>query len=258
MAQDATVSDNRWNIGMPFPPGGPLRKHPQEKVVQVGAGQLADPAAIWLCGLPKGGFAAKGAIEDIVQRTAVKVGATHAWIRFPVHNYGYAYDEYGRRIPVFDESGNFLGWKLVRKDNHITVSFGTSSTHVVVHGHIYVTADAIGAPTGYLDARDRKYICNGDERTFELWKEIKHRSSEAGQPQPHPFNDRPSWQEEFLMEHYCPCEHDVGRRDDGRWDDHYCPCPHVELLEVDHYCPNEPCPHRFHGFAKQVFQLRVR
>ncbi|KAK7931530.1 hypothetical protein PG985_002242 [Apiospora marii] len=184
MAQDATVSDNRWNIGMPFPPGGPLRKHPQEKVVQVGAGQLADPAAIWLCGLPKGGFAAKGAIEDIVQRTAVKVGATHAWIRFPVHNYGYAYDEYGRRIPVFDESGNFLGWKLVRKDNHITVSFGTSSTHVVVHGHIYVTADAIGAPTGYLDARDRKYICMATNVRSSFGRRLNTAAARPASPSP--------------------------------------------------------------------------
>ena len=237
---------------MPFPPGGPLKMRPQEGVEQIGAGQLADPAAIWICPPPKGNWAAKAAIEDIIQRSAVKVGATHAWIRYPVHNYGYEYDKHGRRIPLFDESGNFREWKSVRKDNHITVSFGTGATHVVVHGHIYVTADAAGAPTGYMDARDRKYICDGDQRTFELWKHNgpQHRS-EADPPQI--YNDRPSWQEEFLMEHYCPCEHDV-----GRGVDHYCPCPHIELLEVDHYCPNEPCPHRFDGFAKQVFQLRVR
>ncbi|KAK8053984.1 hypothetical protein PG996_013285 [Apiospora saccharicola] len=260
MAQDAatTASDNRWDIGMPFPRGGPLKKCFEENAEQVGAGRLANPAAIWLCRPPKGNPVAKAAVEDIVQRSAVKVGATHAWIRFPVHNYGYAYDKYGNRIPLFDDCGNFNGWKLVRKDNHITVSFGTSENHVVVHGHIYVDADAIGAPTGYMDPRDRKYICDGDERTFELWKQIEHhRSSEAADRQPQDFNDRPTWQEEFLMEHYCPCDHKIACRN-GVWDDHYCPCPHIELLEVDHWCPNEPCPHRFDGFAKQVYMMRSR
>ncbi|KAK8045385.1 hypothetical protein PG993_005409 [Apiospora rasikravindrae] len=228
----AAAQDNRWNLGMPLPAGGPLNYTPNEDVKRVGSGQLADPAAIWVSKLPRGGKTPKAGIEDIVQRVAVKVGATHAWIRSAVHNYGYAYDKFGNRIPVF-EDGVFAGWKFVRKDNHITVAFGTSETHVVVHGHIYVNADAIGTPTGLMDASARKYLCEGDGRVLELWKQVKNRHEYVPQEDAilqRPTRDsrhgqassgRPRWQEEFLMDHYCPYS----------GDDYYFPCPHIELVE---------------------------
>ncbi|KAK7942720.1 uncharacterized protein PG986_011833 [Apiospora aurea] len=209
-------SGQKWNIGMPLPAGGPLRYKPTGKIVRVGSGQLADPVATWVSDLPRGGIGPKAATEDIVQRVAVKVGATHAWIRSVVHNYGYEYDKFGNRIPVYNENGAFTGWKFVRKDNHITVAFGTSETHVVVHGHIYVTADATGTPTGLMDMGSRKYVCDGDGRVLELWKQVEsrheHGPEEGARPQ-HTTGDsrhgqtsygRPRWQEEFLMDHYCP------------------------------------------------------
>ncbi|KAK8879290.1 hypothetical protein PGQ11_000584 [Apiospora arundinis] len=212
--------DNRWDIGMPLPAGTamPVRKQKKEIYGSVGSGQLADPIALWIA--EPENDTQKEAVEDIVQRIAVRVGVTHAWIRSKVHNYGFAYDEAGNRIPVFDNSGVFVEWKFVRKDNHITVDFGHNEGNIAVHGHIYVDADAKGVPTGLMDPGARKYICNSDERILELWKQTDHRNAPGlegtiSRPQPligdserdQPASDRPRWQEEFLMDHYCPCPH---------------------------------------------------
>ncbi|KAK6854249.1 hypothetical protein PG995_009342 [Apiospora arundinis] len=209
----ALANGSRWDIGMPLPAGGLFKYSTRGKVVKVGTGQLADPMTIWLCDLPNEGLGPKAAIEDMVQRVAVQVGVTHAWVRSRVHNYGYAYDQYGNRIPIFDEHGKFVEWKFVRKDNHITVAFGTSETHVNVHGHIYVKADATGAPTGFMDLDTRKYVCYEDNRIIELWKQTERRNGPAsgGDSARHQDSfDRPRWQEEFLMDHYCPCPHRDG------------------------------------------------
>ncbi|KAK8098049.1 uncharacterized protein PG998_013535 [Apiospora kogelbergensis] len=240
MAQCIAVSDQdtRWNIGMPLPLGGPPPTYRAAgRVVTVGKGQLTDPAAQWMCDLPEEHEKnKKAAIEDIVQRVAVQVGATHVWIRSRVHNYGYVYDKYGNRVPIVDESGKFVEWKMIRKDNHITAAFGTSTTHVNVHGHIYVTTDVTGSPTGFMDVGSRKYVCNGDVRILELWKQTERRPQHSGRDA---NVDRPEWQDEVLMDHYCPCPH----ADVRPGDDHYCPCPHVQAVGLDHWCPNNPCPH---------------
>lgn len=247
MAQYAAVRDRdtRWDIGMSLPIGGPHDYSSREDVETVGGGQLADPAASWLCNIPEAeDMVAKAAIEDIVQRVAVMVGATHALIRSKVHNFGYDYDENGNRVAMLDESGKFLGWKFIRKDNHLTVAFGTSLTHVNVHGHIYVKTDGAGMPTGFMETGSRRYISHGDDRIFELWKQSERRSR-------HPVgdanSDRRQWQDEFLMDHYCPCPH----ADVRPGDDHYCPCPHVELVGLDHWCPNDPCPHERYVLMKR-------
>lgn len=251
MAMTTAQESNRWDVGMPFPAG--VRKQITKYGEQVGAGQLSSPAAIWTCIPPPENQAPKEAIEDMVQRVAVMVGATHARIRSTVHKYGFAYDGLGNRITVFNEHGEFENWRFIRKDAHITVDFGFGEDHVAVHGHVYVKADDQATPTGLMDVGTRKHICEGDERILELWKQADRRNRPSIGHNESSLK-RPCWQEEFLIDHYCRCEH----RDVGLEDDHYCPCPHIKLLEVDHYCPLEPCPHRLNGFAKEVFHLRIR
>ncbi|KAK8014405.1 hypothetical protein PG990_007701 [Apiospora arundinis] len=193
MESSSEHRNNRWNVGMPFPDG--VRKSTEPTCPPIGAGQLANPAAKWVC-RPPGNLAAKEAVEEMVQRIAVQVGATHIRIRSKVHNYGFAYDEYGNRMPVFDQCGNLIEWKLIRKDAHVTVDFGHSEDHVGVHGHIYVTADSQGAPTGLMEKGTRKYICDGDDRILELWEQIETRPQHLVRDA---NNDRPRWQEEFLQ-----------------------------------------------------------
>ncbi|KAK6845845.1 hypothetical protein PG987_001033 [Apiospora arundinis] len=168
--QDA--QDNWWDIRMPLPPGTPLSSKQKERDVRahIGSGQLADPRAMWTCNIPEdeAADAKMAAIERIVRGVAAEIGLTHAWIRSKVHNYGYEYDKDGNRVPEFDKDGFCIGWKIVRKDNHLTVDFGHSANNVAVHGHIYVKADQEGIPTGLMDMGPDNSILTGTQDVTDL------------------------------------------------------------------------------------------
>ncbi|KAK8085098.1 hypothetical protein PG997_006369 [Apiospora hydei] len=198
------TQDNGWDVGMTLPPGVSVSldlQQQQRTMEYVGSGQLACPRAIWVYKAPYE-MARKAAIEDIVQTIAVKVGATHAWIRSDVHTTGYSYDEFGNRLRLYNRHGEFIGYELVEKDPHITVNYGTSDTVVVVHGHVYVKTNRKGMLTGFMERGTREHVYNRDDRILELWKMTR----DSNRPGP------------LGAARYCP-QHPT---ETARCDEHYC------------------------------------
>ncbi|KAI1417030.1 hypothetical protein F5Y13DRAFT_204402 [Hypoxylon sp. FL1857] len=190
--KNATSSSRRWDFGMALPTGGPpnirmnqedLRNCPRD-----GKGTLEDPMVIWAAHLTEEQrlelavpefdyeedlYCAIDANTDIAKTVAIRSGCTVVWIICPVHISKYVYGRSGNRILTKrDNNGKPVEFMVTKADPHLTVKLRTSEDLCLLHGHVNVTVDERGFPTGFMSRFQRRQngnLTNGDDRTMELF-----------------------------------------------------------------------------------------
>ncbi|KAI1653487.1 hypothetical protein F4813DRAFT_399882 [Daldinia decipiens] len=267
-----------WNKGMDMPLGKPrprfVGETDQDRIS--GSGTIEDPELVWLGAIPSDTIT-REANEDIVRKAARSLETvTNVYIRCAVQSTMYV-DRNGKRIHIWNPDRINFRNRTRRTDPHIAVAFGTTPDNLVLYGFIHVAIDENGKPVDFAAYRDNKYVLDGDDRVFELFKynadqrdcgpycpsharqEVLIDSCELAMPAGCPLHNteglldhfcfRARWKTEGYCDHYCPCLHDTSESMD-----HYCPCPHDQVrLMVDlphcphmmpkkerpaHYCPS--------------------
>lgn len=178
----ATSKGKRWNIGMELPPGHVPWLNYGVKGDSESTVAATDNAfgKHWVCDYPKeinkkdpdepdwDDYPKVRGNENIAFEVMKLTGTRYVWIIAVNHSVKLCYDENGQRIPIWVNGKRTF--KTEAADEHMTIRLGMDENTCMLHGHVYVTVDEIGNPTGLMKKEDRKCITLGDDRILELWE----------------------------------------------------------------------------------------